>query len=704
MIDTASTLLITKITVPRLSGTLVARPHLQAALSNGRSRKLILVTAAAGFGKTTLIADWIEHNEVGLTAWVSLDEADNDPVRFLSYLVAALQTQLPQIANELLTALQSPQPPPIQNVLISLVNQLTAVSPSLLLVLDDYHFIENDVIHTAVAFLLDHTPANITIALLSRSDPPLPIARYRAHQQLLEIRAETLRFSPAETAQFLNQAMKLDLNQAHIQALEQRTEGWIVGLQLAAIALQNSSADIDHFVREFSGSHRFILDYLLQEVLAQQPEQVQRFLLATAVLHRLNASLCSAVTGQDDGAAMLDYLEKHNLFLVPLDQSRQWYRYHHLFADLLQAHLQAAIWADVPALYRRAARWHETHHLPEEAVAYALAAQDFAYAAQLLLGPALDVLQRGEVTHLLQWYRAFPGGFVAQYPRLCVQFGLAFALNGRWPEAEALLQTLTQEAAIAPSETLLLAFLVASQRQDTNQLAAITAQATAQAQPDRFSQLVLGFILSFTGDLASACQQLAAVQTASERDGDEAMALTALLHQCRLQALRGNLQQAHSLSQQAIAQMQNGRHTHLSLASFAYVSLGRVYLEWNELDTAETQLQQTISLAERSGFVTGVLASATMMLADVAQARGDAAAAQQLAQQALDYARQYDPPTEVVWLEMYRVRLWLRAGDGATAVRWRQQNATPPPPTHINNKKHIPHTQTPREKAQKKPQ
>ncbi|HEX2620909.1 MAG TPA: hypothetical protein VHL11_12195, partial [Phototrophicaceae bacterium] len=322
-------LLITKLYLPRSRSEHIARADLLRTLDTGLNRKLILIAAAAGSGKTTLLADWCARHP-GQAGWLSLDTADNDPARLLSYLIAAVQTCYPHIGQELLAALQSPQPPPLDTVLPALINALATLPDRLILVLDDYHVIDHPAIHSALTFLLDHLPPDITLVLLTRTDPPLPLARFRARQHLLELRAADLRFTLTETTAYLTRALSVDLPSEAVAALDTHTEGWIAGLTLASLAMKSLSNDpsapasVTRFIQDFTGSHRFILDYLIEEVLNHHQDQVRQFLLQTAILNRFNGSLCAAVTKNPDGQSMLGYLEQHNLFLVPLDQSRTW--------------------------------------------------------------------------------------------------------------------------------------------------------------------------------------------------------------------------------------------------------------------------------------------------------------------------------------------------------------------------------------------
>jgi LuxR family maltose regulon positive regulatory protein len=672
MFENYPALLITKLYIPRLRSAHVSRESLLAALNTGLERKLILIAAAAGFGKTTLIADWSnQHSET--ICWLSLDDGDNDLIRFCSYVIAAIQTRYPQIGQELLAALQSPQPPAIDNVLPSLINQIAALRERLILVLDDYHVIENQALHAALTFFLEHSPPQMTLVLLTRADPALPLARLRAKNDLLELRAASLRFSAEDAARFLNETMQLRLPEASIRALENRTEGWIAGLQLAAVAMQSVHGDKQAFVHNFVGSHRFVLDYLIEEVLSRQSDDVRRFLLFTSVFHRFNGALCRSFTDDADGQAMIEHLEKNNLFIIPLDQSRYWYRYHHLFAELLKARLQAEHPEVIPELYLWAAKWHEQNNLPEEAVTYALAAQDFDFAAHIMTKPTTSAHQRGEVKTLLNWYRAFPPEFVAQNPRLALQFGMAFALNGRWDEAEILLNYIQQaESSLPLGELLIFSYFVASQQYDVERLRMLMAQAEQVPHPDRQTKVALGLLKRVNGDMQAAARLMAEVQIDSEREGDMPLALTALFHRCLMNVFLGNLREAYEYCQQALQILRNIGIVGTPMESFAHVSLGRILIEWNELDEAEKHLSQAVRLGEATGFVTGMLSSATIMLAEVKQAQGDAEGAFNIAKTGIEHAQRHDPPPEVMWLRAYQARVWLTQGNTSAAVAWMQ--------------------------------
>ena len=444
-------ILATKLYIPPPRPKIVLRPRLIKRLNEGMHCKLTLISAPAGFGKTTLVSEWIAG--CGLpVAWLSLDEGDNDPTSFLAYLVAALQTIAANIGKGVLAILQSPQPPPIESILIALLNEITTVPDNFVLVLDDYHVIDSKPVDEALTFLLEHLPPHMHLVITTREDPHLPLTRLRARGQLTELRAADLRFTPSEAAEFLNQMMGLNLSEENIAALEARTEGWIAGLLLAALSMQGRS-DATSFIKSFTGSHHFILDYLVEEVLQRQPEHVRNFLLQTAILDRLSSQLCDAVTGQEDGRGMLEALERGNLFVIPLDDQRQWYRYHHLFADVLQAHLTEAQPDRVATLHWRASAWYEQNGLRSDAIRHALAAKDFERAAGLieLAWPAAEEGSIQPATWL-GWVRTLPDELVHARPVLNVGYAYALLGSGELEAAEARLKD--AERWLEPADTM----------------------------------------------------------------------------------------------------------------------------------------------------------------------------------------------------------------------------------------------------------
>jgi short-subunit dehydrogenase len=423
-------LLATKFHMPRPHAPLVDRPYLIERLKPAAERPLTLLAAPAGSGKTTLLSTWLERAPL-TAAWVSLDPADNDLTRFWSYILTALDKAWPGCGATALSLLQSPQPPSMESILSTLINTLSALSQEVVLVWDDYHLITAPAIHTSVTFLLEHLSPRLHLIIATRADPPLPLARLRTRGQLIEVRSADLRFLSKEAAAFLTQLSGLTLSAEEITALETRTEGWIAGLQLAALSLHGRT-DIPGFIKTFTGSHRYVVDYLVEEVLVHQPEPVQAFLLQTATLERMTGSLCEAVTGNGDGQAMLERLEQTNLFLVPLDDERRWYRYHHLFADMLQQRLQKRMPDLVPELHRRASAWYEQHGLQTEAVEHALSALDFGRAARLIEQVTVALIwKRGELSTLLRWQEALPEQVMHAHPRLLLDIAWALLWSGQ---------------------------------------------------------------------------------------------------------------------------------------------------------------------------------------------------------------------------------------------------------------------------------
>lgn len=431
-------ILTTKLYVPPSRSRAVLRPRLIERLDHSLSHKLTLVSAPAGFGKTTLLSEWVASCERPV-AWLSLDRGDSDLTRFLAYLVAALQTVVADVGEGVLGALQSPQPPPVESILTALLNEIATLPEDFVLFLDDYHAIDAGQVDEALTFLIDHLPLQMHLVIASREDPQLPLARLRARGQLTELRATDLRFTVNEAAEFLGGVMGLNLLAEEIGALEDRTEGWIAGLQMAALSMQGRE-DITGFIESFTGSHRFVLDYLVEEVLQQQPERVRTFLLQTSILERLSGPLCDAVTGQGDGRGMLEALERGNLFVVPLDDERRWYRYHHLFANVLQARAVQEQPDQVPTLHQQASKWYENNGLPADAIHHTLAAKDFERAADLieLAWRAMD--RSFQSAAWLGWAKALPEELVRARPVLSAGYARALLDVGELETVEVRLR------------------------------------------------------------------------------------------------------------------------------------------------------------------------------------------------------------------------------------------------------------------------
>ena len=437
-------LLETKFYVPRSRRDLVPRPRLAERLDRGSGSKLMLVSAPAGFGKTTLLTEWLAAGPAApadqrLAAWLSLDQGDNDPASFWTYVIAALRTAAPGVGENALALLQASGPPPVEAVLTTLLNDLSAVAGDIVLVLDDYHVIDARGVQDGMAFLLDHLPTGLHVVIAGRADPALPLARLRARGELAEIRAAELRFTPDEAAAYLNEMMGLQLTARDVAALEGRTEGWIAALQLAALSMQGRD-DVAGFIAGFAGDDRYVVDYLIEEVLQRQPDRVQAFLLQTSILGRLSGPLCDAVTGQAGGKAMLEALDRGNLFMVPLDDRRQWYRYHHLFADVLQARLLDEQPDQVPDLHRRASAWYQRSGEQSVAIGHALAAEDFSRAADLVELAISAMSQTRQEATVRGWLEMIPDEVIRVRPVLSVAFAWVLLSVGEFEGVEARLR------------------------------------------------------------------------------------------------------------------------------------------------------------------------------------------------------------------------------------------------------------------------
>jgi ATP/maltotriose-dependent transcriptional regulator MalT/class 3 adenylate cyclase len=540
---------------PRPRTRLVDRPHLMQQLQQGMERPLTLVSAPAGFGKTTLLAQWLAERSMP-AAWLSLEPEDNDPTRFLSCVLAALQTVDGRVGSSALALLRTPRPAPPETVLAVLAHELAdRTTEDFALVLDDYHVITAELIHRAMTFLVEHLPPHLHLILSTRADPPLPLARLRARGQLSELRAADLRFAPSEVSTFLQAVMELDLPAEAIVALERRTEGWIVGLQLAALSLQGR-ADIDTFLAAFTGSHCFVLDYLSEEVLSQQDASVRSFLLSTSVLDRLCGPLCDAVTGQEGSQAMLEALERANLFVVPLDDERRWYRYHHLFAEVLRKRLQQTASTLVPVMHRRASAWFEGQGFITEAIQHALAAPEGERAAHLIEQMGRSLILRGQLQTVFAWLGALPEMLVRSRPLLSLYRAIALEHSNQLEAAERGLQDAEQHIpADLPTEQA--GFLLAAVATIRASIAfyvgnlpravalaqyALDALPEAEQEIRSIALMEAAYAFLVSGEVGVATQRhIAQIQAAAHVLDSPFLSLRSLILLARLQVLQGNL-------------------------------------------------------------------------------------------------------------------------------------------------------------------
>ena len=685
-------LLATKLHVPGPRPGFVPRPRLAARLEDGLARGVVLVCAPAGSGKTVLLADWARRGGRPV-AWLSLDAADNDPARFWRHAVAALDRARPGIAEPVGPLLGRPAPPSFEGLVTALINELAAQpgGDELLLVLDDYHLIDARQVHASMLFLLEHLPPGLHLVLASRSDPPLPLAGLRAAGQLAELRAGELRFTAEEAAALLGETAGDVLPAAAVAALVARTEGWAAGLQLAGLSLRGQP-DLAGFVAAFSGSHRYVLDYLTDEVLEGQPGQVREFLLETSVLERLSGGLCDAVTGRTGGQAMLERVERANLFLVPLDEVRGWWRYHHLFADLLRARLQAEQPGRVQALHRAAAAWSEEHELADDAVRHALAAGDAAWAARLVERHVEALLGRGEGATLRRWLSALPAESVRDRPRLCLAQAVG-AIVGRQVEAvEGLLDDAERALAVTgdephepsvPRAVSVLANVPASIAFLRADLARLRGQAALAADHDRRALAELGeddwLMRSMVrwnlavadwlfGRLGPAEQVLAEVVAERQAAGQGYLAMEVCYDLGQVQRAQGHLDAALTTYRQALESAGEGgsEAPHLGMA---HVGLAEVLYERDELAAALDHATRGVTLCRQLAF-TQPLATGLAVLARIRHAHGDVAGAVE----AIGEAGQARLSPQVIVLlnpvPSQRARLLLAQGDVHAAAQW----------------------------------
>jgi LuxR family maltose regulon positive regulatory protein len=694
-------LLATKLHLPRLQPGFIARPRLVEALDDGLARRLILVCAPAGFGKTALLADWVRSGDHPV-AWLSLDEADNDPARFWRHAVAALDRAHPGIGERVGPLLGPPPPDSFEGLVTALINELAGQpgADEVLLVLDDYHLVGSLSVHTSMAFLLEHLPPCLHLVLASRADPPLPLARLRASGGLAELRAVELRFTAEEAAALLHEALGGDLPVASVAALQARTEGWVAGLQLAGLSLRGQ-ADVAGLVADFSGSHRYVLDYLAEEVLDRQSEQVREFLLETSVLDRLSGALCDAVTGRTGGQAMLEQIEQANLFLLPLDEVRGWWRYHQLFADLLRVRLQQQQPRRVPALHRAAAAWCDHQGLADDAVRHALNAGDTALAAQLIERHFDAYFRPGERATIQRWLAALPQELIQSRPRLSlVQAWMALvggnvtAVGPALDAAERVSADGPEEAfapsvgvggsqlANVPASIALARAFVTHLRGDAEGTAAFASQAQAAiGEGDWILALVTRWQLAAAdwlgGRLAAAERGFASVIAACRAAGERGLAAASCHLLGQVQRARGRLDAALATYQQVLEITAPPGQPALPAAGIAYVGMAEVAYQRNDLDAAGRYVDDGIAQCRHLNY-TQPLATGLATLAWIRQALGDVDGALE----AVDEAERAGPGQEVTSLlnpvPAQRARLQLAQGDVAAAARWTQQRGLDP--------------------------
>jgi LuxR family transcriptional regulator, maltose regulon positive regulatory protein len=698
-------LLETKFYVPRPRRGLVSRPRLSERLDRGTASKLMLVSAPAGFGKTTLLTEWLAAGpgapaDARSAAWLSLDRGDNDPASFWAYVIAALRTVAAGIGESALALLRAPQPPPAEAVLTALLNDLAAIAGDIVLVLDDYHVIDTPEVQDGMAFLLDHLPPGLHVVIASRADPALPLSRLRARGELAEIRAAELRFTADEAAAYLNEMMGLQLTARDVTALEARTEGWIAALQLAALSMQGRD-DVAGFIAGFAGDDRYVVDYLAEEVLQRQTDRVQAFLLQTSILGRLSGPLCDAVTGQDGGKAMLEALDRGNLFLVPLDDRRRWYRYHHLFADVLQARLLDEQPGQVPDLHRRASAWYEQNGEQPVAIGHALAAGDFGRAADLveLAIPAM-ARTRQEAT-VRGWLEMIPDELVRVRPVLSVGFAGALltggeleGVEGRLRDAERWLDPATDvcEEPQVPS-----AEMVVTDEEEYRRLPGTIemyraglalarndlpgtvrhAQRALELAPDddhlcrASAAALLGLVYWGSGDLEAGHRAYSACVAGLRRAGFVADILGCSIALADIRITQGRLGEALRTYEQALQLGPEHGGSVLRGTADMFVGMSEIARERDDLRAATQLLLRSQELGEHTGLPQNRYRWRVAM-ARVAQAEEDLPGALDLLNEAERlYVSDFFPNVRPV--PALRARVWIAQGRLGEALGWARE-------------------------------
>lgn len=674
-------LLATKLALPPARSSLVPRPRLVSRFETAiaHNQRLLLVAAPAGFGKTTAVAEWVHSQDHRAVAWLALDDTDNQLSLFLAYLIAALETLQPRIGAEAWALLRGHAArPPTQAIVTSLVNALAPSTGTLILALDDYHTITLPAIHEAIALLLDHMPPHMHICITTRTDPPLPLARLRARGQLAEVRAMDLRFTREEAAYLFEQVHRIALPDDAVTMLESRTEGWATGLLLAAVSLhQQDATHIATFLAEFSGSHTYVFDYLADEVFTTQSNDVRQFLVQTSILERLCGPLCASVTGQPDAQAVLEQLERANLFLLPLDTSRRWYRYHPLFRDFLQQQLERSVAAGERVLLsRRASAWFEQQGLVGEAIEYALHASAWSDALRCLT--PLTASERLYAYYLdwPRWLAALPDAALQQVPALCLRLAWTLTFTGYVEAADrplALAEAVWHAANNQVKVGEVLCWRAAALFYQRDVVRAIQVAQSALVllpsearEPRAICSLIVGVAQLECGSVGAALEPLVLARETLQHASDRFFSLAATSALAWAYQLQGHLRRAVALYQDVI---QGERSVPHQDGPATYTHLGMVLYEWNDLPAAERTLRAAIAVGQRTG--RGRYWPRTYItLAQVLWAQGDAAQAQTMIEHALALSQHLDSPRDRAAAQAQQARLWLAQGDLPAVARW----------------------------------
>jgi LuxR family maltose regulon positive regulatory protein len=708
--DHGDPLLVTKLSVPRARRTAVPRQSLYARLDDGVSRALVIISAPAGFGKSTLLTSWLTEGATqGISvAWLSLDAGDNDPNVFWRYFVAAISRLHPGVGATASALLGSPQPPRMATILATLVNDLHSLSGDVIFVLDDYQLIDSANVHEAMTFLIENWPPRLHLIILTRADPPLPLSRLRASGELLELRAADLRFGPDEAGTYLNQVMGLRLTAANVSELVRRTEGWVAGLQMAALAIRNQ-ADVPGFIAGFTGSNRYVIDYLAEEVLGRQPPALRAFLLDTSVLDRMCASLCDDVTSRQESQDILEGLEHANLFVDPLDEIRGWYRYHQLFADVLNQRLRHEQPGRVSGLHRRASAWYERHGLVTNAVLHAIRGHDVDRAVRLIESAGMSLVLDQQVQTVITWLDQLPAGLVRDRPVLSTIRALGYVFSNRPDEAEANLQDAERclEGELTADETRAVLGRVAVIRAAICRFSGDIERSVSHGR--RALELLpetddtLRERASARAHVALTYQVTGEVHPANERPQEEAVtafsaarALVPLLNSInrlgKFRTMQGRLRAAYATYERAAAVVLDrvGQPAAVNSAAY-YAGMGEIHLQWNDLDAAERYLHKAVDLVAGDLSVdAGVVTEGYLSLAALYEARGRLVEARTTLDQFVSLTRQRAFFYLLIQRgEAAQARLALRQQDLAAAIGWAEGYGNPAEMTYTREEQHL---------------